>query len=93
MDVVGFARFHASVKPLPSGTFATAPGGLREFVHKNVREKVFLLSIYVFEDRWATRVLPFFTSEGISELRMCMRVVVDLVVSSRLSWSRLRNVS
>ncbi|KAJ6592938.1 hypothetical protein B0H19DRAFT_1055600 [Mycena capillaripes] len=79
MDVHAITRFHRSVVQFPRDHFSVPPGGLRAFLEHDLRSKVFLVGLGVFEDRWATRTCPSLTEEECHNIRTCMRIVVDHV--------------
>ena len=80
MDVCAIGRFHRSVSRFHPDPFGVPDGGLARFLREDLRAKVFLVSIGVFEDRWAIRACPSVTAEELFNLRVCMRIIVDHVV-------------
>lgn len=80
MDASAIGRFHATVEPLPMDSFEVPEFGLSGFLRKNLRFKVFLVSIAVFDDRWATNTRAALTSNELREIRVCMRIIVDYMV-------------
>jgi hypothetical protein len=60
--------------------FAVPTGGLSGFLHDNLRFKVFLVSIAVFDDRWATRARDTLRAQELHEIRVCVRIIIDHVV-------------
>ncbi|KAJ7669493.1 hypothetical protein DFH06DRAFT_1125846 [Mycena polygramma] len=80
MDVCALDRFHRSVTRLPPDLAGVPPGGLRHFLQHDLRPKIFLVSLAVFEDRWATKCVPHLTAEELGSIRCCMRIIVDHVV-------------
>jgi hypothetical protein len=81
MDVCALSRFHASVTRLPIESQSIPAGGLHRFLREDLRPKVFLVSAAVLEDRWSTACFVSFTKEEIFNLRVCMRIIVDHMVS------------
>lgn len=81
MDVCALDRFHRSVTRLPPDLVGVPPGGLHHFLQDDLRPKIFLVSLAVFEDRWATKTVPCLTVDELASIRCCMRIIVDHVVS------------
>ncbi|KAJ7625203.1 hypothetical protein B0H17DRAFT_1151206 [Mycena rosella] len=91
MDIISLSRFHDSIVRIPADGFEVIPGGLRQFLQENLRAKVFLVSIAVFEDRWATRTPQTLNAEEVFSIRICMHVIVDHVYyAARLCQNKLR---
>ena len=79
MDVASLIRFHAVLVPMSQG-FALPEGGLEGFLRNDLREKVFLVSLAVFEDRWATRSVPSLNANEMKSIRACMNIIVQYIV-------------
>ncbi|KAJ7479652.1 hypothetical protein FB451DRAFT_1171752 [Mycena latifolia] len=93
MDICGIARFHNSVHHLPVDGFNVPIGGLHRFLKDDLRAKVFLIGIGVFEDRWAMRTPAYLTGEELYNIRICMRIVVDhIYYAARLRQNELRSL-
>ncbi|KAJ7622784.1 hypothetical protein DFH06DRAFT_1143116 [Mycena polygramma] len=91
MDVCALGRFHRSVTRLPLDSYALPPGGLRHFLREDLRSKIFLISLGVFEDRWATRTVASLTPDAAFNLRVCLRIVVEhMYYAARLRQNKLR---
>ncbi|KAJ6499649.1 hypothetical protein C8R47DRAFT_1068562 [Mycena vitilis] len=91
MDVCALGRFHRSVTRLPLDSYALPPGGLRHFLREDLRSKIFLISLGVFEDRWATRTVASLTPDAAFNLRVCLRIVVEhMYYAARLRQNELR---
>ncbi|KAJ6504775.1 hypothetical protein C8R47DRAFT_1066949 [Mycena vitilis] len=91
MDVCALDRFHRSVTRLPPDLVGVPPGGLHHFLQEDLRPKIFLVSLAVFEDRWATKIVPYLTVDELASIRCCMRIIVDHVYhAARLRQNELR---
>ncbi|KAJ6456643.1 hypothetical protein C8R47DRAFT_1082373 [Mycena vitilis] len=91
MDVCALDRFHRSVTRLPLDLVGVPPGGLHHFLQDDLRPKIFLVSLAVFEDRWATKTVPCLTVDELASIRCCMRIIVDHVYhAARLRQNELR---
>ncbi|KAJ7688523.1 hypothetical protein B0H16DRAFT_1487359 [Mycena metata] len=92
MDPSAIGRFHGTVEPLTMEGFTVPTGGLSGFLHDNLRFKVFLVSIAVFDDRWATRARDTLRAQELHEIRVCVRIIIDHVYyAARLRQNELRS--
>ncbi|KAJ7718138.1 hypothetical protein B0H16DRAFT_1740180 [Mycena metata] len=81
MDPSAIERFHGTVEPLTMEGFTVPIGGLSGFLHDNLCFKVFLVSIAVFDDRWATRARDTLRAQELHEICVCVRIIIDHVAT------------
>ncbi|KAJ7703770.1 hypothetical protein B0H16DRAFT_1482846 [Mycena metata] len=92
MDPSAIGCFHGTVEPLTMEGFTVPTGGLSGFLHDNLRFKVFLVSIAVFDDHWATCARDTLRAQELHEIRVCVRIIIDHVYyAARLRQNELRS--
>ncbi|KAJ7448447.1 hypothetical protein B0H11DRAFT_1929113 [Mycena galericulata] len=79
MDATATRRFLASNVTWPLDKFFIPAGGLLEFLHLNLRFKVFLIMSCLFTDVFAGITVPSLTQEQMMDLRHRMRDIVSHV--------------
>ncbi|KAJ7502411.1 hypothetical protein B0H11DRAFT_2362834 [Mycena galericulata] len=79
MDATATRRFLASNVTWPLDKFFIPAGGLLEFLHLNLRFKVFLIMSCLFTDVFAGITVPSLTQDQMTDLRHRMRDIVSHV--------------
>ncbi|KAJ6522907.1 hypothetical protein B0H19DRAFT_1277189 [Mycena capillaripes] len=80
MDVSALGCFHRSVCFIPFDSNVVPLGGLKWFLHDDLRNKVFLVAIGTLEDCWGTKALPSLTAGELVNVCVCMHIVVEHMV-------------
>lgn len=82
MDMEALKRFHASVHEVPPDREFLPPCTLAAFFEKELRPKIYLLQLSLFQDRWAHQYRQAMSGCEMKLLRDCVKIVVDYIVCS-----------